>query len=133
MLKLKIVSPERIEFDGEVDSVLVPGTMGQFEILNDHAVTFNDDVVLVGRADKLDSGGNRKSISELLGETDRAKTIIVADHEPSDYDSLEVVFNDEKTYPAAIKKHDASTGLAIIAVNKSYLSPEIRFFRSWEL
>mgnify|MGYP002623767711 FL=1 len=37
MLKLKIVSPEKIEFDGEVESVLVPGTMGQFEILNDHA------------------------------------------------------------------------------------------------
>ncbi len=37
MLKLKIVSPERIEFDGEVESVLVPGTQGQFEILNDHA------------------------------------------------------------------------------------------------
>ena len=26
MLKLKIVSPEKIEFDGEVVSVLVPGT-----------------------------------------------------------------------------------------------------------
>ena len=37
MLKLKIVSPERIEFDGEVVSVLVPGSQGQFEILNDHA------------------------------------------------------------------------------------------------
>ena len=37
MLQLKIVSPEKIEFDGEVESVLVPGTMGQFEILNDHA------------------------------------------------------------------------------------------------
>ncbi len=37
MLQLKIVSPENIEFDGEVESVLVPGTMGQFEILNDHA------------------------------------------------------------------------------------------------
>ena len=37
MLKLKIVSPERIEYDGEVESVLVPGTQGQFEILNDHA------------------------------------------------------------------------------------------------
>ena len=37
MLKLKIVSPERIEFDGEAESVLVPGTKGQFEILNDHA------------------------------------------------------------------------------------------------
>lgn len=37
MLQLKIVSPEKIEFDGLVDSVLVPGTQGQFEILNDHA------------------------------------------------------------------------------------------------
>ena len=37
MLTLKIVSPERIVYTGEVDSVLVPGTMGQFEILNDHA------------------------------------------------------------------------------------------------
>ena len=37
MLKLKIVSPERIEFDGEVVSVLVPGSQGEFEILKDHA------------------------------------------------------------------------------------------------
>ena len=37
MLKLKIISPEKIEFDGEVESVLVPGSMGQFEILQDHA------------------------------------------------------------------------------------------------
>ena len=37
MLKLKIVSPERIEFAGEVESVKVPGTMGNFEILTDHA------------------------------------------------------------------------------------------------
>ncbi len=36
-LKLKIVSPEKIEFTGEVESVLVPGTLGSFEILNDHA------------------------------------------------------------------------------------------------
>lgn len=37
MLQLKIVSPQKIEFQGEVDSVLVPGTMGQFEILVNHA------------------------------------------------------------------------------------------------
>ena len=37
MLQLKIVSPEKIEFDGAVESVFVPGTMGQFEILNNHA------------------------------------------------------------------------------------------------
>ncbi len=37
MLQLRIVSPEKIEFDGAVESVLVPGTMGQFEILTGHA------------------------------------------------------------------------------------------------
>jgi F-type H+-transporting ATPase subunit epsilon len=37
MLQLKIVSPEKIEYDGVVESVLVPGSMGQFEILDNHA------------------------------------------------------------------------------------------------
>lgn len=37
MLKLKIVSPERVEFEGEVLSVTVPGTMGRFEVLENHA------------------------------------------------------------------------------------------------
>lgn len=36
-LKLKIVSPEKVEFEGMVDSVVVPGTKGSFEILKDHA------------------------------------------------------------------------------------------------
>ena len=37
MLTLKIVSPERIEFEGKVESVKVPGMMGNFEILTNHA------------------------------------------------------------------------------------------------
>lgn len=37
MLKLKIVSPEKIVFNGDVDGVIVPGTSGQFEILDHHA------------------------------------------------------------------------------------------------
>lgn len=37
MLQLRIVSPEKIEFDGTVESVLVPGTLGQFEVLTGHA------------------------------------------------------------------------------------------------
>ena len=37
MLQLKIVSPEKVEYDGAVERILVPGTMGQFEILIDHA------------------------------------------------------------------------------------------------
>lgn len=36
-LHLKIISPERVEFDGEVKSVALPGTMGRFEILTGHA------------------------------------------------------------------------------------------------
>ena len=37
MLKLRIVSPERIVYDGEVNSLKVPGTQGSFEILDNHA------------------------------------------------------------------------------------------------
>lgn len=37
MLHLRIVSPEKVVFDGDVESVLVPGTLGSFEILTDHA------------------------------------------------------------------------------------------------
>lgn len=36
-LNLKIVSPEKIVFNGSVESVTVPGSLGRFEILIDHA------------------------------------------------------------------------------------------------
>ena len=36
-LRLRIVSPEKVVFDGEVESVTVPGTLGEFQILHDHA------------------------------------------------------------------------------------------------
>ena len=34
---LEIVSPERTLFNGDVESVLVPGTDGSFQMLNNHA------------------------------------------------------------------------------------------------
>ena len=37
MLRLRIISPEKTEFAGEVESVKLPGTKGNFEILNNHA------------------------------------------------------------------------------------------------
>lgn len=37
MLTLKIISPEKIVYQGMVESVTVPGTLGSFQILNDHA------------------------------------------------------------------------------------------------
>lgn len=37
MLKLKVISPEKVVFTGEVTRVVVPGTLGEFEILDNHA------------------------------------------------------------------------------------------------
>ena len=36
-MKLEIVSPEAQLFSGEVSSVTVPGALGSFQILNNHA------------------------------------------------------------------------------------------------
>ena len=36
-LKLRIVSPEKIVFVGDVESVTVPGTAGEFQVLPNHA------------------------------------------------------------------------------------------------
>ena len=35
-MNLSIVSPEAVLFNGEVDSVTLPGTSGYFQILNNH-------------------------------------------------------------------------------------------------
>ena len=37
MLSLRIVTPERVEYDGAIKSIIVPGTMGSFEVLENHA------------------------------------------------------------------------------------------------
>lgn len=72
------------------DAQLIDAIEGNgISILNDDTISLNEDVLLVGRADILDAEGNRKSIDELLVEQDKTKAIVVADHEPSDYDSLE--------------------------------------------
>lgn len=36
-LRLKVISPEGLAYEGKVRSVLVPGVLGQFEILRNHA------------------------------------------------------------------------------------------------
>lgn len=37
MLKLRIIAPDRLVFEGEVESVTLPGTVGSFTVLNNHA------------------------------------------------------------------------------------------------
>lgn len=58
MLKLKIVSPEKVVFQGEVESVLVPGTLGSFEILKDHAPIISS--LEVGRVEYTTSEGKQQ-------------------------------------------------------------------------
>lgn len=36
-MKLEIITPESTFYSGEVDSVTLPGTMGSFQILKNHA------------------------------------------------------------------------------------------------
>ena len=36
-MTLKIISAEQIEFEGTVESVTLPGVMGSFQVLNNHA------------------------------------------------------------------------------------------------
>ena len=36
-MKLKIISPESVIFEGDVDAVTLPGTMGAFTVLKNHA------------------------------------------------------------------------------------------------
>lgn len=63
-LRLKIVSPERVVYDGEVQSVIVPGTLGRFEVLENHAPIISslekgivEKVTLDGKRDTLNIGG----------------------------------------------------------------------------
>lgn len=58
MLKLKIVSPESIVYQGEAESVLVPGTLGSFEILNDHAPIIS--TLVEGRVEYANAEGKQQ-------------------------------------------------------------------------
>ena len=74
MLKLKIVSPERIEFEGEVVSVLVPGTMGQFQILLNHAPIISS--LDKGRVVYALPGGEKKSLDISGGFVEVQKNVV---------------------------------------------------------
>ena len=74
MLKLKIVSPERIEFDGDVESVLVPGTIGQFEILTNHAPIISS--LEKGRVVYALPGGEKKELDIAGGFVEVQKNVV---------------------------------------------------------
>jgi F-type H+-transporting ATPase subunit epsilon len=65
MLKLRIVSPEKVIFDGNVESLVVPGTSGRFEILNNHAPIISS--LEKGNVEYNKEGGERQVLQVLGG------------------------------------------------------------------
>ena len=61
MLKLKIVSPQKVEFQGDVERVKVPGSLGQFEILTDHAPIIS--LLSAGDVSYAATGGERQTLA----------------------------------------------------------------------
>jgi F-type H+-transporting ATPase subunit epsilon len=69
---LEIISPEATLFTGEVDSVLVPGSTGSFQMLNNHASivsTLKEGVVKISGKIDLDESVKDKFETEDANTT----------------------------------------------------------------
>jgi F-type H+-transporting ATPase subunit epsilon len=56
-MTLKLISAEQVIFDGEVSSVTLPGTMGRFTVLNNHASLIS--TLSAGNISYTDAEGQR--------------------------------------------------------------------------
>ena len=76
---LEIITPEKKVFEGEVSSVLFPGTDGQFEILNNHAPIIS--TLTKGQVRVIDNN-NKTELFDINGgviEMQNNKIIVLAD------------------------------------------------------
>lgn len=74
-LALTIVSPEKTLFDGNVKSVQVPGVLGRFEILENHAPiisSLNPGVIVYNTGSET----NSLSIKSGFAEVEKNKVMI---------------------------------------------------------
>ena len=53
-MTLKIISAEQIEFEGTVDAVTLPGVMGSFQVLKNHAALIA--ALMAGKMSYADRG-----------------------------------------------------------------------------
>jgi F-type H+-transporting ATPase subunit epsilon len=68
-MNLEILTPDKKVFEGEVRSVTVPGAMGSFEILNNHAPiisTLDDGKLIVRTSGKEDVYLIKGGVVEVL-------------------------------------------------------------------
>lgn len=76
---LEIITPEKELFQGEVNSIKVPGTMGEFEILNNHAPIISTLREGEVRIMKSDNTIDKFQINGGVIEMQKNKIIVLAD------------------------------------------------------
>lgn len=77
-IELEIISPSKIVFNGKVSSLTVPGSMGSFQILKDHAPIVSSLDLGVLRVD-IENQKKYFSISGGTIKVDNNKVLILAD------------------------------------------------------
>ena len=76
---LEIITPEKKVYEGDVKSVLLPGTNGKFEILNNHAPIIS---TLTAGQVRIINNNDKKELFDINGgviEMQNNKIIILAD------------------------------------------------------
>lgn len=73
-MTLKIISAQEIVFQGQVSAVTLPGTMGSFTVLNNHASLVS--TLTAGRIEFVDESGNRQSRDITGGIADIDNNIV---------------------------------------------------------
>lgn len=71
-MNIKILTPESVIFEGEVDSVLLPGTNGDFQIMKDHVAIVSS---LVNGKVKLYTGNISDNFSKYFTKENDAKSV----------------------------------------------------------
>ena len=76
---LEIITPEKQLFNGEVNSIKVPGTIGDFEILNNHAPIISSlkegEIRIISKDNKVE----KFQINGGVIEMKKNKIIVLAD------------------------------------------------------
>lgn len=76
---LEIITPETKVYEGEVKSILLPGTNGKFEILNNHAPIIS---TLTAGQVRVINNNDQKKLFDINGgviEMQNNKIIVLAD------------------------------------------------------
>ena len=77
-MTLEILTPDKKVFEGDVTAVTVPGTLGSFQILKDHAPiisTLEDGPVIVKGNNSLETFNIKGGVVEVLDN----KIIVLAE------------------------------------------------------